>query len=247
MESVPFDLIISDATQIKLCVKIEKFHPTVKIRVGDKTDTLNLQFEPGIGRDTDDDYTSDSDNEDVIGEEMGKEDHTGLLPTINEKEDEVTAKNEDHIVHKQLRHFEDECAQRIKTLLSEYLDVIVASFYAFRPSNVKYEHKFELTSDQPIFQKLGRVPPNYSEIVMIEVDRMLDAGIVTRIESSWKFPVVIMNKKDDSPKFCVKYCRPNAVMKRVRWTMPHVDEIVQEISGSKIFTAIELFPGYCQI
>ena len=42
MESVPFDLIISDLTQIKLRTKIDKYHATVKVRAHGKTETLNL-------------------------------------------------------------------------------------------------------------------------------------------------------------------------------------------------------------
>ena len=54
---------------------------------------------------------------------------------------------------------------------------------------------------------------------------MSDAGVVTRIESSWTSPVVIVNKKEGSPRFCVDYRRLNAIIKRDRWPMPRVDEI----------------------
>ena len=70
---------------------------------------------------------------------------------------------------------------------------------------------------------------------------MLDAGIITRIESLWTSPVVIVTKKDGSPRFCRDYRRLNAIMKRDRWHMPRVEEIFDEINGSKIFTTINLF------
>ena len=182
-----------------------------------------------------------------IGEDSDDEDYAGLVLTINEKHDDAIGISEDDMVYQKLCHLDVAHAQKIKDLFEEYPDVIAESFDDVRPSNVNVMHKFELTTNQPIFQKLRRVPPAYNEIIKKEVDRMLKAGIITRIESAWTSPVVIVTKKDGSPRFCVDYRRLNAIMKRDRWPMPRVDEIFDEINGSKIFTTIDLFQGYWQI
>ena len=142
-----------------------------------------------------------------------------------------------------LCHQDHEYAQKVKDTFEEYSDVTAESFDAVRPSNADVRHKFELKTDQSILQKLRRVQPAYNAVIKKDVDRMLDAGIITRIESSWTSPVVIVTKKDGIPRFCVDYRRLNAIMKRDRWPMPHVDEIFNEINESKIFKTIELFQG----
>ena len=247
MESVPFDLIISDPTQIKLRMKIDKYHSTVKVKMNGKTDTLNLQYEPDVGDNTDDDFTSDSDSHDDIGEDSDPGDYAGLVLTVNEKTVNAIGDGKEDLMTQKLSHLGPEYSQKLMDLLGDYPDVIAETFEDVRPSNVDVRHKFELTNDRPIFQKLRRVPPAYNAVIKKEVDHLLETGIITRTESSWTSPVVIVTKKDGNPRFCVDYRRLNAVMKRDRWPMPRVDEIFDEINGSKIFTTIDLFQGYWQI
>ncbi len=76
---------------------------------------------------------------------------------------------------------------------------------------------------------------------------MLNAGIKTPVESQWTSHIVLVTKKDGSTRFCIDYRRLNAVMKRDRWPVPRVDEIFDEIQGSRVFTTMDLFLGYWQI
>lgn len=91
MESVPFDLIITDPAQIKLKMKIEKYHSTVSVRANGRSETLNLQYDLEVGNDTDDDITSDGETDEAIGVDSDAEDYAGLVLTVSEKEDDVTA------------------------------------------------------------------------------------------------------------------------------------------------------------
>ena len=59
--------------------------------------------------------------------------------------------------------------------------------------------------------------------------------------------MVIVTKKDGSPRFCVDYRGLNAVMKRDRWPMPCMEEIFDKINGSKEFLTTQLilmYPDY---
>ncbi len=92
-----------------------------------------------------------------------------------------------------------------------------------------------------------RLSTNFNNIVKKEVDRMLNAGIVTPVESSWTSPIVLATKKDGRPRFCIDYRELNTVMKRDRWPLQLIDEISDEVKGSTFFTTLELFQGYWQI
>ncbi len=89
--------------------------------------------------------------------------------------------------------------------------------------------------------------PSHNDVVHKEIDRMLDAGIIIPVESSWTSPVVIATKKDGSPQFCVDYRKLNAAIHADRWPLPRVDEILDDMEGSSVFTTIDLFQGYWQI
>ena len=83
----------------------------------------------------------------------------------------------------------------------------------------------------------------HNEIVSKEVDRLLAAGIINPLESSWTSTVVIAIKKDRSPGFCVDYRKLDSVMHPDRWPLPKADEILDDMMGSSIFTSIDLFQG----
>ncbi len=44
-------------------------------------------------------------------------------------------------------------------------------------------HRFELTSENPIYLKARRMSPSHNDIVHKEIDRMFAAGIITPVES----------------------------------------------------------------
>ena len=123
---------------------------------------------------------------------------------------------------------------------------ILLIFNNVNPSNLNIRHKFELMTEQSLFQQLRTAPPSYKEIIKKAEDRMPDAGIITRFESSWTSSGVVVAKEDGSLRFCVEYPELNAI-KRERVSMPRVDQIFDAINVSKILTTIDLYQGYWQI
>ena len=59
--------------------------------------------------------------------------------------------------------------------------------------------------------------------------------------------VVIAAKEDGSPRFSVDYRKLNSVMHADYWHLSRVDEILDDMRGSSVFTTIDLFQGYWQI
>ena len=80
-------------------------------------------------------------------------------------------------------------------------------------------HKSKLKDEKPIFQKVRRLAMEYNETIHIEVSRILDAGIIRPVESTWISLEVKPTNKDRITRFYVDYRRPNAVTKRYRWYM----------------------------
>lgn len=55
----------------------------------------------------------------------------------------------------------------------------------------------------PINMKPYRTPLNKRKIVDKAIDDMLDSNIIRRSKSPWSFPIVVVDKKDGSKRFCV--------------------------------------------
>ena len=154
---------------------------------------------------------------------------------------------EEELVNRKLCYHNKTATEGIKNVLNKNPEITANSFEDIRPSTAAVTHRFELTSNNLIYLKARRMSPMLNEIARKEVDRMLAAGIITSIEWFWTSPVIIATKEDRSLRFCVDSKKLNSLMNADRWPIPRVDEILDDMKGSSIFTNIDLFQVYWQI
>lgn len=64
--------------------------------------------------------------------------------------------------------------------------------------------KIETGDQSPIKLRSYRTPIHNREVIDKAVDEMLEASVIRRSKSAWSFPVVIVDKKDGSKRFCVE-------------------------------------------
>ena len=109
------------------------------------------------------------------------------------------------------------------------------------------EHKIQLLSDKPV----NIVPYRKSEaerrIIALEVKKMLDANIIKPSKSAWSSPVIIIPKKDGSKRICIDFRAVNKVTAQDCFPIPRIDDILDRLSGSKVFTTMDLKAGYYQV
>lgn len=138
-----------------------------------------------------------------------------------------------------MRHLSAGMQKGMTTALKQS-DIIALDISGLRPADDLVFHSFELTDDTPIRSQVRRMAPKHNAIVRKEVDELLSAGVITPSSSAWSFPVVIATKKDGRPRFCVNYRQLNRVMKPDRWPLPKIEEIFDDLRGSKVFTTRDL-------
>ena len=69
---------------------------------------------------------------------------------------------------------------------------------------------------------------------------MLQQGVVKPSHSPWSSPVVLVEKKDGTKRFCVDYRRLNAVTKLDVFPLPRIDGT---LANSQFFTTLDLASG----
>ncbi len=76
---------------------------------------------------------------------------------------------------------------------------------------------------------------------------MQQTGVVQPSASAWSSPVVMVKKKDGTQHFCVDYRALNSVTKADTFSLPRIDDLLDQLGNSRFFTTLDLASGYWQI
>lgn len=76
---------------------------------------------------------------------------------------------------------------------------------------------------------------------------MLHNRVAHHSSSSFASLVLLVRKKDGSWCFCVDYRQLDAMTVKDKQPMPVVEELLDELSGAKVFTKLDFRAGYYQI
>ena len=168
----------------------------LKIHYRGDSGVLNYEYERDSVYTFEDEFTSDSTEED---EQEIQESIEELVLMLNEPEEETESSDEDQLVDEKLTHLKTKDAEAVKMILRDYPEVIANSFENVTPSTVSVTHRFELTSENPIYQKARRISPSHNDIVHNQIDCMLAAGVAMDITACY------LHKKNGPSRFCVDY------------------------------------------
>lgn len=100
----------------------------------------------------------------------------------------------------------------------------------------------------PKQQKLRRLPFAIREKVKKLIDEMERDGVIERVESSeWVSPIVVAVKKNGDIRMCVDLREVNRAVIQDTFPLPHFDDLLGSLSGSTVFSKIDLKSAYHQI
>ena len=76
---------------------------------------------------------------------------------------------------------------------------------------------------------------------------MLEKRFVRPSVSPWGAPVLLVKKKDGTMRLCVDYRQLNKVTIKNKYHLPRIDDLMDHLVGTCVFSKIDLKLGYHQI
>jgi hypothetical protein len=101
---------------------------------------------------------------------------------------------------------------------------------------------------KPVWQRLHPVHPHKAVIIKIEVEKLLKDGFIYPVSlTEWVSNLVLIDKKQGTIRVCVDYRDINKACPKENFPTPFVDQIVDDCTGSEIFSLMDGFSRYIQI
>ncbi|GKB21619.1 putative reverse transcriptase domain-containing protein, partial [Tanacetum coccineum] len=99
----------------------------------------------------------------------------------------------------------------------------------------------------PIAKTLYRLAPSEIKELMSQLQELLDKGFIRPSSSPWGAPILFVKKKDGSMRMCIDYRELNKVTLKNVYPLPRIDDLFDQLQGTRWFSKIDIRSGYHQL
>ena len=126
----------------------------------------------------------------------------------------------------------------VQSLLDSYSDLFAIP--TVLPPQRVHDHAIPLhPTAVPVNARPYKYSPTHKSEIEKQVKDLLAAGLITHSSSPFASPVLLVQKKDGSWRFCVDYRILNDLTIKNSFPMPVIEEILDELFGAKYFTKLD--------
>ena len=132
-------------------------------------------------------------------------------------------------------------------IVKEFPDVFPDDILGLLP-----DREVEFTIDlipgtEPISIPPYRIAPAELRELKAQIEELLSKGFIRPSISPWGAPVLFVKKKDGSLRLCIDYRQLNRVTICNQYPLPRINELFDQLQGSRVYSKIDLRSGYHQL
>ena len=132
------------------------------------------------------------------------------------------------------------------TAIERYNQIFAVEVLELGHTNL-VKHKIKLTNYVPFEERYRRIPTHQYEEVHKHLDEMLRMGAIRKFNSPWASAVVLVRKTDGALRFCIDLRKLNERTVKDAYSFPLIEDSLDVLNGSCIFTSIDVKSGYWQV
>ncbi|GJT32312.1 putative nucleotidyltransferase, ribonuclease H [Tanacetum coccineum] len=116
------------------------------------------------------------------------------------------------------------------------------------PPSHEVEFRIDLIPGvMPIAKSPYRLAPTEMQELSNQLKEIQDKGFIRPSSTPWGAPVLFVKKKDGSFRICIDYKELNKLTIKNRYPFLRIDDLFDQLQGSRYFSKIDLRSGYHQL
>ena len=101
---------------------------------------------------------------------------------------------------------------------------------------------------KPVKQRQRPMNPRLELLVRKELEKLIRAGFIQPVElTTWVSPMVIVRKKNGKLRVCIDYRALNKVTIKDHFSLPFINNILEEVACHAMYSFADGYSGYNQI